>query len=389
MKARVCICLISVLSASVPLEAQEREAARPDARARFLSVLDSRFLEWDADADGVLSVREIDARVADGNVKAEAASAAAALKRASRMKKLALPDFTKEHLVELAGRTATKEWPGLPEMFSGGLSRIENARRVLFASGRPRLETVHQGRMGNCFSLAPLGALAFHRPDFIVKEMIRERPDGRFDVILGKQTVCVSAPTDAELAMTATNESDGFWVNVYEKAAGEARNDLKPENERAATGLDALSRGGSAGTMLAFITGHEMVRFSCKFARDPKTTPEIFEHKLAELRTALIGAVKEKRLMTCGTTTTNIPGVTPNHAYAVLGYDPSCDTIRCWNPHGTTTSFKGEPGPAKGYPMTDGIFEMPLPVFVKEFSGLAFEVLPLSGTKPAGRSETR
>ena len=80
--------------------------------------------------------------------------------------------------------------------------------------------------------------------------------------------------------------------------------------------------------------------------------------------------------MTCGTTTTKIPGMTPNHAYAVLGYDESRDLIRCWNPHGDTTTVKGDASPANGYPLKDGVFEMPLPVFVKEFSGLAFELLP-------------
>src|SRR5204863_376373 len=82
--------------------------------------------------------------------------------------------------------------------------------------------------------------------------------------------------TDAEIAMTSSNESDGLWVNVYEKAAGQARNDLKPDGERLGSAIDALAKGGSAGTMLAFITGHEIVRFSCKFAKEEKTTPREF-----------------------------------------------------------------------------------------------------------------
>lgn len=378
MKIRCAItCLLLAVCSVLPLPAREPETARPDAKTRCLELLDSRFATWDANHDGELSATELDTLVADPDVKGADAAVVSALKRASRIaRKIELQAFTKEHLHELADRKATKDWPGLPAMFSGGLSRIERAERVLFGSGGPRLETVHQGRMGNCFSLAPLGAIAFHRPDYIVNEMIREAPGGMYDVKLGKQTVRVAAPTDAELAMTATNESDGVWVNVYEKAAGEARNEMKPESEREATGLDALNHGGSAGTMLAFITGHEMVRFSCKFAKDAKTTPAHFDAKLAEMRAALTAAVKESRLITCGTTTTKVPGITPNHAYAVLGYDPATDKIRCWNPHGDTTTIKGEPGPENGYPLTDGIFELPLPVFVKEFSGLAFEVLP-------------
>jgi len=37
---------------------------------------------------------------------------------------------------------------------------------------------------------------------------------------------------------------------------------------------------------------------------------------------------------------------------------------------------KGEPGPKNGYPIRDGIFELPLTVFVKEFSGTAYEIVP-------------
>lgn len=363
--------------------AREAETSAPNAKADLLKIVDARFASWDKDGDKELSKFELDALVASAEIRGEEAAAISALKRASRSKKIELPPLTLANIHEIAERKPEKDWPGLPAMFSGGVSRIAKAKRVLFASGKPRLETVHQGRMGNCFCLAPLGAIAYTRPDYIVNEMIRELPDGKYEVKLGKEIVRVPAPTDAELAMTATNESDGIWVNVYEKAAGVARNDMKPEDEREASGLDALNRGGSAGTMLAFITGHEMVRFSCKFAKDAKTTPDQFDAKLGELRAALSTAVKEKRLMTCGTITTKIPGITPNHAYAVLGYDAVTDLIRCWNPHGDTTKAKGDPSPENGYPLKDGVFEMPLPVFVKEFSGLAFELLPgQGGTKP-------
>ena len=260
------------------LSGREAEALRPSAKEDFIAIVESRFVSWDADNDGALSKPEIDALVGDGRVKGDEAAAVAALKRASRSKKVELPLLTKKAVVDLANSPAKKDAPSLLVMFSGGSKRIAAVNRVLFASGKPRLETIHQGHLGNCFSLAPLGAIAAGRPDYIVKEMILELPDGRYQVKLGKETFQVSAPTDAELAMTASTESDGIWVNVYEKAAAQARYDMKSEEEReGASALDVLSRGGSAGTMLAYITGHDMVRFSCKFAKDPKTTREEFE----------------------------------------------------------------------------------------------------------------
>ncbi len=340
MRHAACLLLLNVTA----ILARDAETALPEAREDFVRIIGARFAAWDADASGELSKAEINALVADGAIKGDEAATVAALKRASRMTKVTLPPFTLANLREQSEGKPEKGMPDFPAMFSGGVKRIAAAKRVLFASGKPRLDTVRQGRMGNCFSLAPLGAIANLRPEYIADEMIRELPDGRYEVRLGKTIVRVTAPTDAELALTAMNESDGIWVNVYEKAAGEAHNALKPQEKREATGLDALNRGGSAGTQLAFITGHEMVRFSCKFAKDDKLPKEKRAATLNEMRAALSAAVKERRLMTCGTLKTTIPGITPNHAYAVLGYDSATDQIRLWNPHGDTTKVKGEPG---------------------------------------------
>lgn len=367
--------LAPILFASATL-VRSAQAAAPEARTDFLRIIESRFIAWDADSDGELSKAEIDRLVSDPKMVGQEAAAVSALKRAVRSRKFKLPPLTQPALRQLATQPPGKDQPDLVSMFSGGMARILEVRRVLFASGKPRLETVHQGKMGNCFCLAPLAAIVHTRPDYITREMIRELPDGQYAVKLGTQIILVPAPTDAELALTSTTESDGIWVNVYEKAAGEARNAQIPEDKREATGLDALNRGGSAGTQLAFITGHEIVRFSCTFAKDPKLTPAQFEAKLEEMRAALKSAFLEKRLVTTGTLKTKIPGITPNHAYAVLGYDATTDHIKLWNPHGSTTKLTAPPSPGKGYPMTDGLFEMPLPEFAREFSGLAFEVLP-------------
>jgi hypothetical protein len=77
--------------------------------------------------------------------------------------------------------------------------------------------------------------------------------------------------------------------------------------------------------------------------------------------------------MTCGTLSTTTPGITPNHAYAILGYDPKRDRILLWNPHGTNYTPKGPEGLEHGYAREDGIFAMPLEHFVLQFAGLAVE----------------
>jgi hypothetical protein len=360
--------------------ARDQEKASSGDLERFLAVLEKNFAAWDVDRDGVLSATEINTLVESPQVQGEAAAAIAALKRASRFKKVMLPAFTLEHLQQLAKtQPPEKGMPDFPAMFGGSLKRITSSQRELFDAAGPRIETIRQGKMGNCFSLAPLAALAHERPDYIREQMIRPLEDGRYVVKLGQHEVKVATPTDAELALTSENEDGSLWVNVYEKAAGIAHNEQKPADKRESTGLDALNRGGSAGTQLAFITGREMFRVSCSFAKKKDLPLAEYDKHMAELRAALTAATKGNRLMTCGTLKTTIPGLTPNHAYAILGYDSATDVIRVWNPHGDTREVKGEPGPKNGYPIRDGIFELPLTVFVKEFSGTAYEIaLPQS-----------
>lgn len=358
------------------------------AKDPFLAEVEANFAVWDADKSGDLSITELDTLVIDPAKTGAEAAAIGALKRAARGSKRT-PAFANLTLERIRTAAATKpekgEWD-LPAMFSFGFKRIGTTNRSLFGDepgALPQIDTIHQGKLGNCFCLAPLGALVHGRPQ-VVAQMFQPQPDGAYHVALGKQTIRVAPPTDAELAFIASNESSGLWVNLYEKAVATARNEEKPEAERSASAIEVLARGGSAGTMLAFITGNEIVRFSCKWARDEKTTPTEHDAKLVELRTLLTDTVRDQRLMTCGTLVTTTPGLTPNHAYAILGFDPTTDRLRLWNPHGGSFRPKGEAGPTHGYAMADGIFEIPTADFVKQFSGAAFEQFPTAQTGAGG-----
>lgn len=342
----------------------------------FLQTVTAKFAAWDRDGNGELSKDDIDAAVADPKNTGKDAAAAAALKRAVRNTKTKLPTLTKENLAKILTAPASADRPDLAVIYAAGLVRLEKfGSRELFPAGPPRLQGIHQGKLGNCFCLAPLGAMLDRDPKQVA-DLFKLQKDGRYVVTLGKHVVEVALPTDAELILTSSNETGGLWLNLYEKAVGEALNRDRPEDKRANSPIDVLGKGGSAGTMLAFITGHEMKRFSCKFAKDKETTREEREAKLQELRGELESAVKEKRLMTCGTLKTTTPGITPNHAYAVLDYDVKEDKIRLWNPHGGAFTPKGPAGPANGYERKNGIFAVPLTEFVDQFSGLAFEVEP-------------
>lgn len=377
-RAAPFLCLISLLGAAVADTPPAPTKQEMQATA-FVATLSSHFAAWDANKDGLLQTTELAATISNASVVGDEAAAVAAVKRASRTKGFTTP-LTLENLQKLSLAAPAKDQPNFGEMFEGGRKKIAAADKQLFPQGTPKLEALHQGKLGDCFCLAPLGAM-LRRDATQVEGMFKLQPDGLCDVTLGKQTIRVKMPTDAEIAMSSSTEASGIWSNAYEKAAGVARNAERAEKDRVELPTDAIARGGSAGTMLAFITGHEIVRFSCKFARDKTVTPADSELKLVELRKLLVDAVKEKRLITTGTNSLGssgptLPGILGGHAYAVLGYDAGSDEIHLWDPHGDTYQPKGEPGPEHGYPRKDGLFSMPLPLFVKQYAGLAFEQFP-------------
>lgn len=369
MTARRLFATVLIL---VPLTALAADPPKP----AFADRVKASFAGWDADKDGTLTREEIDRAVADPAVKGADAAAVVALKRAVRNTKYKLPPLTRDAVVGLAANPG-KDRPDLGGMYSAALDRIAGAERELFPKGVPSLDTLHQGKLGDCFCLAPLGSMVCRDPKDVVK-MIRKQPDGSYLVRLGARDVPVPAPTDAELALTAAGGPDGVWVNVYEKAVGLVRVEkAKADGAASPSLIDLLAKGGSAGTTIELVTGHAIERFSCRFAKDEAVGEKERAGKLDELRKQLTAAFAEKRLVTCGTASgVTTPGVHGNHAYAVVGYDVKADEILLWNPHGQTFTPKGKPGPENGYPTKDGRFRLPLPEFVRTFAGVAFEILP-------------
>ena len=242
----------------------------------------------------MLASNELDAAVFSPATTNRAAAALAALKQASRDPKMALPPLTLSNICAVT----TRRQPDLALLYRGDLRRILGAtNRELFAAGPPRLDSIHQGRLGNCFCLAPLGALV-HRDPQAVMTMFSAETNGQYAVRLGRQTVIVDPPTDGEIAMSSSNEHEGMWVNLYEKASGTIYNETLPPERRADSALDALAHGGSAGKMIGVLTGHSYARVSFKFAKDAALPPASFTNRLEDLRHRLSTAVREHRLMT-------------------------------------------------------------------------------------------
>jgi hypothetical protein len=345
--------------------------AQKQACGEFLDQLTAHFAQWDLDHNGELSVSELDAAVSDPKTTGESAAVIVALKQATHNKKFTVSALTRENLRMLALAAPFADRPNLPLMYVDARKKIEKTRRDLFVSGVPKLENIRQGKVSDCFCLAPLGAMLARNPQEVTDRFVRQ-PDNSYQFVFGTSPVHVTVPTDAEIGLTAASEQSGLWVSLYEKAVGTARLQEKPGMTSTSSVIDAVGKGGSSGTMLSRLTGHKITRFGCRAAKDAATLADR-KAQLQELRKQLLATIQDHRLITCGTVKTTTPGITPNHAYAVLSYDEKTDTLRLWNPHGDDFTPKGPEGLEHGYARKGGVFSLPFSDFVMQFSGVAFE----------------
>lgn len=343
----------------------------PSAAESFAAALARHAAEWDADGDGSVTLSELDRAIASAGTRGtDAAAAVAARLSMVRAKSVQLPLADAEKM------------PGAEKTFAWAVKRLNAAPRALYAKEQPTPESVRQGKLGDCFCLAGLRAV-LHRDPAALAGIIQPQPDGSYRVRIGTTEIAVPAPTDGEIILGASAE-DGLWPIVYEKAVGLFR--TKPAESQTRTPFSVVTTGGSAGAMMAKLTGHPITRWSCKPWRDAAPAPEKQAALLHELRVQLQSAFAEKRLVTTGTgtkpTTGAVPGITYSHGYAVLGYDTARDELRLWNPHGNSFTPKGAPGMASGYPRTRGEFPVPLAEAVTFLAGFAFEQFPAARPTP-------
>ncbi len=350
MRILLCLALLVTLAS---LQAKEPDGA-------FCEQAISHFAAWDQNHDEVLSLAELDQAIASSENKGEAAAALVALKRGS---KTASKPLTAAFI--RTGKSFAKP-------YEEAMTRIRKASRTLYATQPPQIDSIRQGKTGDCFCLAALRTVLQRDPAAIVR-MIQPAGNGVHSVQIGDKSITVPPITDGEIAIGAST-TNGLWPLVYEKAIGIYR--MKP-GAKDATPYNVATKGGSAGAMMSTLVGKPIKRWSCKTWRDEKDETKKAA-LLDDLRQQLASAFSEKRLVTGGTAAlakgkTGPPGITFNHGYAVLGYDAVKDELHLWNPHGDAFKPKGEPGLINGYPRTKGEFRAPLKELVTFFGGFAFE----------------
>lgn len=434
-----------VASPTPPAPATQPTAQTPAAAPKpppFSQVMKEHFSRWDADRDGTLSPAEVDKACVDPDVKGPAAAAVAAVKRIVRSEKYELPPLTLEYLTKTAParparkasgadtdredsteKTVKPEGAGDPKpagtnsrpaakpaaavpAFQGRyvqcLTRIEKTDRDLFKGDDDvTIDHCHQGPLGDCFFVAPVGGMVKRNPAALRAMISPLTGVEGYNVKFGNgRVVRVSPLTDAEVAISSTTGDkagqEGVWLAVLEKAFGTMRRDDNPSRYEMESATDAIAKGGSSSSVIQMLTGHRTDRIVLKRAKKGWIPDEFDRNKrrvapasgtivptepagdvdalATKVRAGVKKALDAGRLVTTGTGEEHQPpGISGKHAYAVIAFDEAKDTLTLWNPHGNTFKPKGEPGRTTGYPTKAGIFDIPVKDFVRVFNGVTME----------------
>ncbi len=183
-------------------------------------------------------------------------------------------------------------------------------------------EGVLQGRYPNCWFEAALAAVAaIPRGQQVLSEMIIQNPDSSYSVVFrGDNARTFYVRTEAVVSDRLINPTP--WANVIE----EAERQEFPDNDAA----DSPSRGSpKIKTGLAILTGHQ-----AQFIRPDSTAA-------GDLEQLIRGCVTNHIPIIIATKSPGENGhlpqvVVPNHAYAIIGFNPSTKRIILRNPLGDT-----------------------------------------------------
>jgi hypothetical protein len=380
---------IALLPAGVSAAATSaRQAAAKTAS--LTTLIETQLPRWDRNHDGNLDLPEINRQIEDPSVRGLEASVLVMLFRYPL-------ERGQGERTSLGGeelRTSARD-PKFQGYVESGAKKLETMERALFLPSDPDISSFRQGRVGDCYLLAPIAA-AVHLSPKGIRSMIRPTKSGGYEVTFGNgQRIDVPALTDGELLLgSRVDDSHGIWLSVLEKAFGIIRVSERAKKSGASADLgeivpqEALS-SGKTSQIITLLTGRQT-----SIAHHEPTSR--YKGLSDEQLDALLVQLMQSHRLVCTATPREgkrPPGIAGHHAYAIVGYDSSHRQLTIFNPHGQAFKPKGEPGLANGYPTTHGQFNVPMKEFRTIFGSIVYETTKTaaktgSATAPsAGRTK--
>ena len=337
-----------------------------DFQQRFVKAASSGFSRWDKDGDGFIGLRESTRAIADKTNRGDEAAAVATLHEILRRTDWPVNAISLEQVRDSVRRPSAfpPTDPPWELRFSTMAAAVNAPKGQLFGPGAPKIDGIRQGREGDCYLIASVGAMAERNPDRI-RAFFKELPNNRFEIQFKGAIIQVEELTDAERALAATSGNQGSWMSLLEKGWGVVLQKIRRESFGNA--LDRAGGGGDPALVIRYLTGRKTISRQILLEDG---AAEI----LRDLDYSLRSAMEEKRLVCATTDRRALPqGLVPTHAYAVLGYDPKTRLVTVWNPWGI--DFEPAPGMGfkGGYETRKGRFNVALSDFIKIFDTVILE----------------
>lgn len=347
----------------------------------FDLVVQAHFDEWDSDRDGQLSKEEIQAALVNPDFHDETAAALAAIAQIVLSDRYNLPPVTKDYLLSTPSREepTVNEPNDSPEdepktdklshppsfrmRYFFDLRQLRRIPRELFAqSAPPALDAIHQGYVDDCPFVSTVGAMVYRDPSAVQAMFV---PNGNgATVTLNGHSFEIAEPTDAEIALCSSAGTNGLWLTILEKAY---RTALAAGKHPGSEGRPSIYDTFKSPRTLEILDGHPAINIGVHGLQPDSPT-------LTVLRKGMVAAQNTHLLVKAGTPAiTKTPGITHDHAYAILGYDEDKDLVHVWNPHGNNFTPKGPDGLENGYTTKAGQFDIPLNELTQIFSVVSFE----------------
>lgn len=228
----------------------------------------------------------------------------------------------------------------LEARYRDNVERLQTPR-ALFPQGGPDFTAVTQGREQNCVLTSTCISLAQQRPECLT-QLLSETEAGVVLRLPGEKERCVAMPTDRELLNHSCAYQNGAWMTILSRELGSV-GALKPSN--------AVQK----------VTGNKV---------DQDLMMATSE---GALRKKLESAMEKHQVVIAGRGgfDAEVAGLTRNHSYAVIGYDPNFARVRLQDPEGN------EPRDADGKARDgdyDGQFSLSVKEFKSWFSSIHYEV---------------
>ena len=341
---------------------------------RFADVVNQHFREWDKNGDGVLSKDEVFAAMENPKVRGEVAAAITAISQGVRNEKHHLPPITEKYLLSSPSEKASSSEQVSDEeensksdesfpfqaTYKSAMRKINTTSRELFPQRLPSFEATHQSSIGDCPFVSTVGALVYRNPS-AVKSLFIQNPNGSTGVNFGDgHKIKITHITDSDIALFSSAGTNGLWFTVLEKAYRRVLAAKEHPDKN-------IYEGFSSSETIPILDGYEIKKIPLGKIRANAS-------QLSELRSELIAARNENRLIKAGTPgKKSTPGITPDHAYAILGYDKNADVCHVWNPHGNNFTPKGPDGLQNGYTTKRGEFDIPLKDLIQIFADVNIE----------------